>query len=48
MFDLHPKLIDFDLKRLKVLMDKFHNPQSNLNNVVHIAGTNGKAPLQHF
>ena len=48
MFDLHPKLIDFDLKRLKVLMDKFHNPQNNLNNVVHIAGTNGKGSTAAF
>ncbi len=48
MFDLHPKIIDFDLKRLKVLMDKFHNPQDNLNNVVHIAGTNGKGSTATF
>ncbi len=48
MFDLHPKLIDFDLKRLKVLMDKFHNPQNTLNNVVHIAGTNGKGSTAAF
>ena len=48
MFDLHPKLIDFDLKRLKILMDKFHNPQNNLNNVVHIAGTNGKGSTAAF
>ncbi len=48
MFELHPKLIDFDLKRLKVLMDKFHNPQNNLNNVVHIAGTNGKGSTAAF
>ena len=48
MFDLHPKVIDFDLKRLKFLMDKFHNPQNNLNNVVHIAGTNGKGSTAAF
>ena len=48
MFDLHPKLIDFNLKRLKVLMDKFHNPQNNLNNAVHIAGTNGKGSTAAF
>ena len=48
MFNLHPKLIDFDLKRLKILMDKFHNPQNNLNNVVHIAGTNGKGSTAAF
>ena len=48
MFDLHPKLIDFDLKRLKVLMDKFDNPQNTLKNVIHIAGTNGKGSTAAF
>jgi len=48
MFSLHPKLIDFDLKRLKYLMDKFNNPQNNLNNVIHIAGTNGKGSTAAF
>ena len=48
MFDLHPKLIDFDLKRLKLLMDKFDNPQNTLNNVIHIAGTNGKGSTATF
>ena len=42
MFSLHPKLIDFDLSRLKLLMKKFNNPQNRLQNVIHIAGTNGK------
>jgi len=45
---LHPKLIDFNINRLKFLMDKFHNPQNNLNNVVHIAGTNGKGSTAAF
>ena len=48
MFHLHPKLIDFDLNRLKLLMDKFDNPQNNLNNVIHIAGTNGKGSTATF
>ena len=48
MFDLHPKLIDFDLKRLKDLMDKFNNPQNTLNNVIHLAGTNGKGSSAAF
>ncbi len=48
MFDLHPKLIDFDLKRLKDLMNKFDNPQNTLNNVIHIAGTNGKGSTASF
>ncbi len=48
MFDLHPKLINFDLKRLKSLMDKFDNPQNTLKNVIHIAGTNGKGSTAAF
>ena len=48
MFSLHPKLIDFDLERLKFLMNKFENPQNNLNNVIHIAGTNGKGSTAAF
>ena len=48
MFSLHPKLIDFDLSRLKLLMEKFNNPQNTLQNVVHIAGTNGKGSTATF
>ena len=48
MFSLHPKLIDFDLSRLKLLMEKFNNPQNTLRNVVHIAGTNGKGSTATF
>ena len=48
MFSLHPKLIDFDLSRLKLLMKKFNNPQNTLQNVVHIAGTNGKGSTASF
>lgn len=48
MFSLHPKLIDFDLSRLNSLMDKFDNPQNQLKNVIHIAGTNGKGSTASF
>jgi len=48
MFSLHPKLIDFDLSRLKSLMSKFGNPQNELKNVIHIAGTNGKGSTASF
>ena len=48
MFSLHPKLIDFDLSRLKLLMEKFNNPQNTLQNVIHIAGTNGKGSTASF
>ncbi len=48
MFSLHPKLIDFNLSRLKLLMKKFNNPQNRLQNVIHIAGTNGKGSTASF
>ena len=48
MISLHPKLIDFDLSRLKLLMNKFNNPQNKLKNVIHIAGTNGKGSTASF
>ena len=48
MFSLHPKLINFDLSRLKLLMKKFNNPQNTLRNVIHIAGTNGKGSTASF
>jgi dihydrofolate synthase / folylpolyglutamate synthase len=48
MFSLHPKLIDFDLNRLMLLMNKFENPQNQLSNVIHIAGTNGKGSTASF
>ena len=48
MFDLHPKLIDFNLTRLKLLMKKFDDPQNQLTNVIHIAGTNGKGSTASF
>ena len=48
MFSLHPKLIDFDLYRLKSLMNKFGNPENELQNVIHIAGTNGKGSTASF
>jgi len=48
MFKLHPKLIDFNLSRLKHLMQKFNEPENKLNNVIHIAGTNGKGSTASF
>ena len=48
MFSLHPKLIDFDLTRLNLLMKKFQDPQDQLSNVIHIAGTNGKGSTASF
>ncbi len=48
MFSLHPKLIDFNLSRLNLLMKKLNNPQNSLQNVIHIAGTNGKGSTASF
>jgi dihydrofolate synthase / folylpolyglutamate synthase len=48
MFSLHPKLIDFDLSRLNLLMKQFQDPHNQLNNVIHIAGTNGKGSTASF
>ena len=48
MFNLHPKLIDFNLSRLKILMHQFDEPENKLNNVIHIAGTNGKGSTASF
>ena len=48
MFSLHPKLIDFNLSRIKLLLDKFDNPHNKLNKVIHIAGTNGKGSTASF
>ena len=48
MFSLHPKLIDFNLSRVKILLNKFDNPHDRLNKVVHIAGTNGKGSTASF
>ena len=48
MLTLHPKLIDFNLSRLKKLMQEFNEPENKLNNVIHIAGTNGKGSTASF
>ena len=48
MLTLHPKLIDFNLSRLKRLMQEFNEPENKLNNVIHIAGTNGKGSTASF
>ena len=45
---LYPKYIDLDLSRLIKLLNKLDNPQNSLNNVIHIAGTNGKGSTAAF
>jgi len=34
MFSLHPKLIDFNLSRIKLLLNKFDNPHNKLNKII--------------
>lgn len=43
---LHPKVIDLTLDRMWSLLEKLGNPQDNLPEVIHIAGTNGKGSTQ--
>jgi dihydrofolate synthase/folylpolyglutamate synthase len=42
---LHPKLIDLDLGRIRRLLAALGDPQLRLPPVVHVAGTNGKGSL---
>lgn len=42
---LHPKVIDLTLDRVWRLLDRLGNPQNELPNVIHIAGTNGKGSV---
>ena len=37
-----PKLIEYDLKRLELAMKRLGSPQSDIKNIIHVAGTNGK------
>lgn len=46
MMALHPKVIDLTLDRMWRLLDRLGNPQNNLPQVIHIAGTNGKGSTQ--
>jgi len=39
---LHPKVIDLALDRVRLLLDDLGNPEQHLPPVVHVAGTNGK------
>ena len=37
-----PKLVDYDLSRLKTVLLRLGSPHFSLRNVIHVAGTNGK------
>ena len=39
---LHPQLIDLSLDRINKLAEKLGNPEKNIKNIIHVAGTNGK------
>jgi dihydrofolate synthase / folylpolyglutamate synthase len=45
---LHPKLIDLSLERLRPLMARLGNPERRLADVIHVAGTNGKGSTVAF
>ena len=48
LLELHPKRIDLSLDRVFNLLEKLDNPQNKINNIVHIAGTNGKFSTLKF
>lgn len=48
LLELHPKRIDLSLDRIKNLLNKINNPQDKIDNIVHIAGTNGKFSTLKF
>ena len=48
LLELHPKRIDLSLNRVCNLLEKLDNPQNKINNIVHIAGTNGKFSTLKF
>ena len=48
LLKLHPKRIDLSLDRIKNLLNKINNPQDKIDNIVHIAGTNGKFSTLKF
>ena len=48
LLELHPKRIDLSLDRVCNLLEKLNNPQNKINNIVHIAGTNGKFSTLKF
>ena len=48
LLELHPKKIDLSLERSFALLKKLGNPQNKINNIVHLAGTNGKFSTLNF
>ncbi len=48
LLELHPKRIDLSLDRVCNLLERLDNPQNKINNIIHIAGTNGKFSTLKF
>jgi dihydrofolate synthase/folylpolyglutamate synthase len=48
LHQLHPRLIDLSMDRLRRLLDQLGNPERSLPPVVHVAGTNGKGSTCAF
>ena len=48
LLKLHPKRIDLSLDRILSLLAKLNSPQNNIQNIIHIAGTNGKFSTLKF
>ena len=44
-FSKHPKNIELSLNRILNLLEKLGNPHKKLNNLVQVAGTNGKGSV---
>ena len=42
---LFNKSVNFDLKRIKLILQKLNNPEKNLKNVINIIGSDGKFSL---
>ena len=45
LMQLHPKLIDLSLDRIKALLARLDKPHTALPPVIHVAGTNGKGSV---
>ena len=48
LLELHPKIIDLSLVRMERILARLGNPERQLPQVIHIAGTNGKGSTLAF
>ncbi len=48
LLNLHPKLIDLSLDRMRRLLRALGDPQDAMPNIIHVAGTNGKGSTIAF